>query len=1261
MNKKIFPRRLLIAAIILLLLAAMPAGVFAVEDSVCQIGETTYGTFDAALAAVNDGETITLLDNIEHSSQITVTGKGITFDLNGFTLNVTNAAGTAVEVGSGGEVALTGEGDFNVSGNGNYVHGIYAHDGGKATVTNATVSSYRGHSAYAAGGGIIEVTGNASASGTHCRAAQADGAGSAVTVRGSATSVNSQGVFATDGGSITVTGDVTGHYSGAYADGAAITIGGNATSDAEGAYALGGGTITIGGDAVCNGDSGYGAYAAQTGSTVVVTGNAISKGNYGRGAFAGAGAAVTIHGDAISEGDEGYGAYASGTDATIDIEGNVSSEYGLGAGVMDSGSITIDGTITAETYIKLQDTVKVEADGEISGGYLVYTDDTSTVRTSLFAGNGTEEDPYLISTEGELFKFAQAANTGEAFTGQYFKQTADITLTENWVPIASFDGNYDGQNYAIDNLIINAPGSHYIGFIHTAGANALLENIQLKNVDITGAAYVGALVAYNYGTISGCSVDGEITGTWATGGLVGQNYFDAVLEDCETSVNVTGSDYAGGLVGYSAKADISECSTSGNITGVSYVGGLIGCLQGGSLNGSFSLCTVSGTGNYTGGLIGQVDAANGFDTSIENCYAISDVSGEADKAVGGLIGANYWGSLTNSYSVGTVNGSGDSVGGLTGAIYAGTQTISSYYDSDVTGLSDTGKGIPKTTLEMKEADTYEGWDFPGIWTINSTDNDGYPALAWQGFEHQAPEPDATLAGLAASGITLTPEFDSAATDYSANVSNSTAGTTITAETGDPLATISIDDTEGTSKEVTLAVGENTVTILVIAADGITTKTYTITINRAAGTSSGSSSYTPPAIVVTTEKTDGTTTTSTEVSVTSSSGEAEASISTAMVDALLNKAAAENGTSKGDIIGVSVKTPTDTTNLEVTIPQSGFDKIANESDAGLGITSSIISITFDGKAIETISGAAAGGNITVSAGIIDGTTLSEKDRAKVSGRPVYDLSVKNGDVQVSHFGGGHATVRIPYTLKQGENPNAVVIYYLSDDGNLKVVRGHFDASAGAVVLKTPHFSNFVIGHNPVSFSDVNGDAWYKDAVDFIAARGITSGTGDGIYSPDMRLTRGQFMVLLMNAYQIEPAGGSADSAENDDNTGNNEDTGNFADAGNTYYTNYLAAAKSLGIANGVGNNMFAPNKEITRQEMFVLLYNALQLIDELPAATSDKQLATFNDADLVAAWATEAMSALVKGGIISGSDNMLSPAETTTRAQMAQALYNLLAK
>ncbi|MDW5298810.1 MAG: S-layer homology domain-containing protein [Sedimentibacter sp.] len=360
----------------------------------------------------------------------------------------------------------------------------------------------------------------------------------------------------------------------------------------------------------------------------------------------------------------------------------------------------------------------------------------------------------------------------------------------------------------------------------------------------------------------------------------------------------------------------------------------------------------------------------------------------------------------------------------------------------------------------------------------------------------------------------------------------------------------------------------------------------------------------------------------------------------MTNALLEKAQDTYGDGKGDLIEVRVDTPASTEQLTFNISQSELAKIADETSADFGISSPFISIVFDGKAIDIISEVDSDGKVLITATKI----------ANMNGRPVYDLTVMNGKTQVSDFKGGHATVTIPYELKLGENPNAVVIYYLADDGTFKAVRGHYDVSLKAVVFKTTHFSKFVIGYNPVSFNDVASDAWYKNAVDFIAARGITSGTGDNMYSPEEKLTRAQFVVLMMNAYQI-----------NTQNQGVSNQIQNFSDAGNAYYTDYLLTAKALSIVNGVGSNMFAPEQVISRQEMFVILYNALDVIEELPQASSDKQLIDFGDVNQMASWAQEAMSALIEGGVISGSNGMLNPKVSTTRAEIAQMLYNLLSK
>jgi hypothetical protein len=90
-------------------------------------------------------------------------------------------------------------------------------------------------------------------------------------------------------------------------------------------------------------------------------------------------------------------------------------------------------------------------------------------------------------------------------------------------------------------------------------------------------------------------------------------------------------------------------------------------------------------------------------------------------------------------------------------------------------------------------------------------------------------------------------------------------------------------------------------------------------------------------------------------------------------------------------------------------------------------------------------------------------------------------------------------------------------------------------------------------------------------------------------------------------------------------------------------------------------MFAPGKEITRQEMFTLLYNALKVIGQLPQDDARKTLYDFSDAGQIESWAKDAMTLLAGTGIIEESGEKLIPTSTVTRAELAQVLYNLMSR
>jgi hypothetical protein len=90
-------------------------------------------------------------------------------------------------------------------------------------------------------------------------------------------------------------------------------------------------------------------------------------------------------------------------------------------------------------------------------------------------------------------------------------------------------------------------------------------------------------------------------------------------------------------------------------------------------------------------------------------------------------------------------------------------------------------------------------------------------------------------------------------------------------------------------------------------------------------------------------------------------------------------------------------------------------------------------------------------------------------------------------------------------------------------------------------------------------------------------------------------------------------------------------------------------------------MFAPEKQVTRQEMFVLTYNTLKSLGELPTRTIAKDLNDFKDAGKVSDYANEAIALFVKSGIISGSNGNILPADSASRAQFVQILYNIMTR
>ncbi|MDD3363843.1 MAG: S-layer homology domain-containing protein [Syntrophomonas sp.] len=186
-------------------------------------------------------------------------------------------------------------------------------------------------------------------------------------------------------------------------------------------------------------------------------------------------------------------------------------------------------------------------------------------------------------------------------------------------------------------------------------------------------------------------------------------------------INRAGSDFIGLFSTVTGQGSIINLGLENvSIEGNKCVGSLGGYNEG-LVSDIYATGNVKSNTEYSGGLFGDHSGA------ISNCYTMVNVIG--DLYVGGLVGSyGDGGVIDKSYSAGTVDGETET-GGLVGLDYGGGTTSYSYYDTEISGQSDdTGKGVPKTTVEMKLQATFEGWDFGLIWSMN--EGIDYPKLRY---------------------------------------------------------------------------------------------------------------------------------------------------------------------------------------------------------------------------------------------------------------------------------------------------------------------------------------------------------------------------------------------------------------------------------------------------------------------------------------------------------------------------------------------------
>ena len=752
-----------------------------------------------------------------------------------------------------------------------------------------------------------------------------------------------------------------------------------------------------------------------------------------------------------------------------------------------------------------------------------------------------EPDKISITTVDELLQFAKAVDNGEYDdkTDAVVSLDADLDLTGvAWKPIGSvFDG--DG------NLLHYFSGKFY-GNGHTISNLDFSENYGMAEYPVFGFFSVA------YGAeISGLTIQGKLdvsNSGYVFFGTVAGVAENSKISDCVSDVSFTDTDkYINGpaaLCGYAINSTIEHCQNKGNFSVTTdttslQMGGIVGVAD----NSTVQYCANTGDMTswtpHTGGIVGQLYQGS----KIINCYSTGKMIplGHGTTNFGGIAGTVGAGTeIRHCYFAGEMDLSQYTattpykrLGGIAGGVSSGTPVFENNYFLETENVPACFKyqdaGTEKALDFMKTEDFFnEITAAGGNYRFNSN---GTPLL---------PAPK-----YAVSFVVTPAEL----TNVVIKVNGQAVANPADLEAGTYAVEVSADNCEVFRSDIT------------ITAD---TATHMQTIAM---------TYLPANYT--------------------------------KVDAAIAKANALNKDNYMDFSGVEAAVNAVVRGKNIT-EQSEVDAMAKVIE----------------EAINALVRKSSGGDdsdptyaIEVGKDIRNGTVTANRryaergDTVTITVKPddgfkLDDLTVtdKNGkELKLTDKGNGKYTFTMPAS-KVEIKATFVKEVETSPFSDVSTSAYYYEAVKWAQEKDiTGGIGNGLFGPNQPctraqivtflwraagspepksmsSFSDVSADSYYAKAVAWAVENGITTGTGDGKFSPDATCTREQAVAFLYRA-SGSPAvsGGSA-----------------FSDvAANAYYADAVAWAEKNGVTGGIGGGLFGSGNTCTRAQIVTFLYRAYQ--------------------------------------------------------------------
>ncbi len=283
-----------------------------------------------------------------------------------------------------------------------------------------------------------------------------------------------------------------------------------------------------------------------------------------------------------------------------------------------------------------------------------------------------------------------------------------------------------------------------------------------------------------------------------------------------------------------------------------------------------------------------------------------------------------------------------------------------------------------------------------------------------------------------------------------------------------------------------------------------------------------------------------------------------------------------------------------------------------------------------------------GNKTVTTEKADGTTTTEetkKDGTKVTTETNADGETKT-EIDLPKDKETEVTIPVPdaedvtsitVTDKDGKETE-ITDFEVTDDGVKMSVSGDCTAAINKVAKK--------------EFADVHpADHWAIADVDYVFTKGLMNGVSETHFAPNDNLTRAMLVTVL---YRLEGEPATNRSIP-------------FADVDmGAYYANAVIWAKQNGIVNGVTENEFAPNDNITREQIAAIMHRYAKYKGYDVTVGENTNILSYDDFDSISEYAIASMQYACGSGLMKGkTESTLNPKDNATRAEIAAILHRFI--